>query len=263
MESLLREIRANNIEKSIWPSENKVIGRLLDRPTEMRPIYEEIASKLNENQQRHLWDGLLSVAAFWNPEVSRELRDTKKKLLSINKEIVRTARTLSSLIKEREELCEASGVTAYEDYHPVHWLHRAGYKNYLYESYVKIEIEKIRGQFDLKYWPESYDVLSAIADFAEGHEVYENDSRTRTLLSSPKHSMADHLRVLLKMIEDKKDSGPPHYLLPSDFRLSDSAIATIINCSLDLAPEDLLTAEGIKRSRQNIRKRRLPVEATD
>ena len=263
MESLLREIRAKNIEENIWASVNQIIGRLLDRPNEMRPVYEEVVSKLSERQQRHLWDGLLSVAAFWNPEVSRELRDTKKKLQNINKEIARNARSLSLLIKEREDLCETSGITAYEDYHPAHWLHRAGDGNYLYESYVKGEMEKVHGKFDLKYWPESYEVVAAIADFAEENEVYENNAWTKELLSSPKHSMADHLRALLKAIEDNKRSGPPHYQLPSDFRLSDAVIATIINCSLGLAPEEMLTAEGIKRSRQNIRKRKPTVETAE
>jgi hypothetical protein len=262
VESILKELRANNTEKNILPSENAVIGNILDRSTEMMSVYEELNKKLNENQQMHLWDGLLGTATFWNPDVSRELRETKRDLKHLNSEIAKLAENLSELIQEREELCETSGISAYEDYHPLHWFHRAGDGNHLYKGYVKGDLERLHGQFDLKYWPESHEVVAAIGAFAEENEVYENNSWTEELLSSPKHSMADHLRVILKAIEEKKRSGPVHYQLPCDFRLSDSAIATIINCTLNLAPEDMLTSEGIKRSRQNIRKRKLDLQAT-
>jgi hypothetical protein len=69
--------------------------------------------------------------------------------------------------------------------------------------------------------------------------------------------MADYLRVILKAIEDRKVQGPPTDLLPEGFRLSDNALATLINCTLDIAPENLLSSEGIKRSRQNIKYRKL------
>ena len=76
---------------------------------------------------------------------------------------------------------------------------------------------------------------------------------TEELLSSPKHSMADYLCVILKAIDDSKRWGA---LLPSDFRMSDDALVTLINCTLDLEPGELLSAENIKRSRQNIRSRK-------
>jgi hypothetical protein len=77
VESILKEIRANNIDKSILPSENAVIGKILDRSTEMMSVYEELTKKLNENQQMHLWDGLLGAATFWNPDASRLLVSAK------------------------------------------------------------------------------------------------------------------------------------------------------------------------------------------
>ncbi|ODS23035.1 hypothetical protein AB835_10815 [Candidatus Endobugula sertula] len=67
--------------------------------------------------------------------------------------------------------------------------------------------------------------------------------------------MADHLRVILKAIEDRKHYAAPEYLLPIDFRLSDSSIATVINCTLDLEMDNMLSAENVKRSRQHIREK--------
>ena len=97
MESILKELRANNTEKNILPSENAVIGNILDRSTEMMSVYEELNKKLNENQQMHLWDGLLGTATFWNPDVSRELRETKRDLKHLNSEIAKLAENLSFL----------------------------------------------------------------------------------------------------------------------------------------------------------------------
>jgi MoxR-like ATPase len=100
-------------------------------------------------------------------------------------------------------------------------------------------------------------VITAVGEFAQESGIYETNSWTEELLSSPKHSKADFLRVILRAIEDRKRYGPPERLLPVEFRLSDDALSTLINCTLDLAPEDLLSSENIKRSRQNIRERKL------
>jgi len=132
---------------------------------------------------------------------------------------------------------------------------RAAKNNHYYQGYVKEGLEALSGRFDLKYWPDNHEVVAAIGEFAQENEVYESNSWTEELLSSPKYSMADYLRVLLKAIEDRKKHGPPADLLPEDFRLSDNALSTLINCTLDLAPEDLLSSENVKRSRQNIRTR--------
>lgn len=261
MVSILEEIRAYNLEKSIWPSETAVIEKILNRSAEMGSVYDELNKKLDENQQKHLWDGLLSAATFWNPDVSRELRDVKRRLVQLNTDIAKSAEKLSELLRVRKELSETSAISAYEDYHPIHWLHRAGEDHHLYERWVKDHLQRLLGQFDLKYWPDSYEVVAAIGAFAEESEVYENNSWTEELLASPKLSMADHLRVILKVVEEKKRSGPFHYQLPQDFQLSNAAIATVINCSLDLDPDDMLTPEGIKRSRQNIRARKSANEA--
>ncbi len=119
---------------------------------------------------------------------------------------------------------------------------------------IKIIYKKnLSGQFDLKYWPRTDEVVEAIGVFAQEAEIYENDYWTEELVSSPKHSMADYLRVILKAIEDRKQYGPYSHLLPPDFRISDDVLAIFINCTLDLEPSEVLSTDNIKRSRQNIR----------
>jgi hypothetical protein len=222
----------------------------------MLAVYDELAGKLSECQQKNLWAALLGVAAFWNLEASKSLREDKRTLAKLNASIAKHAQELATLIQERRDICETSGISAYEDYSFLHWVHRSAENNHYYQSYVKEGLQTLSGRFDLKYWPDNHEVVAAIGEFATEAELYENDPWTEELLSSSKHSMADYLRVILKAIEDRKSYSPPECLLPQDFRLSDDAIATLINCTLDVDPENMLSSENIKRSRQNIRKRK-------
>lgn len=98
---------------------------------------------------------------------------------------------------------------------------------------MKKDLHAFRGRIDLKYWPDNNDLVAAIGGFAQETEIYENDSWTEEFLSSPRYSMADYLRVILKGIEDRKRIGPVTDLLPKDFRFREKAFATLINCTLD------------------------------
>ena len=257
MESILKEIRTNNVKHQILPSENKVIDRLLEYPVEMQSLYDELSDKLSECQKRNLWGAILGAATFWNPEASKVLREEKKKLFKLKKDIAECADSLAAMIKARRDICETSGIIAYQDCHFLHWVNRAARDNHYYQGYVKEDLDALNGRFDLKYWPDNHDVVAAIGEFAQESEIYASDSWTEELLSSPKHSMADYLRVILKAVEETKEQGPPAGLLSADFRLSDNALAVLINCTLDLSPEDSLSSENIKRSRQNIRGEKL------
>ena len=259
MESILKEMRSYNAEHKILTSENEVIDRLLKYPVEMQAIYDEFAGKLSENQQKYLWDALLGAATFWNPKVSKALRENKKRLAKLNDDIAKYAQKLAALIQERHDICETSGISAYEDYDFLDWVHRAAEFNLLYQSHVKKDLQALSYRFDAKYWPENFEVVAAIGEYAKEAELYENNAWTEELLSSPKHSNADYLRVILKAIEDRKKYGPLGYILPKEFRISDNTLASLINCTLDLAPESMLSAEYVKRSRQNIRERKLAI----
>lgn len=250
-------MRQYNTDRGIWPSENAVIDRLLKRDVEMQGIYNELrGSLINECQLDHLWDALLAVATLWNPKSSKSLREDQKKLKRLNQDIAKCASELAVLMSERYEISEATGFSSYEDYHVVDWIERAAKDNYHYQSYVQEDLKRLSTRFDLKYWPRTIEVVDAIADFASEADIFVLNEWTEELISSPKCSKADFLRVLLKAIDDRKKHGPYSHLLPNDFRLSDNSLATFINCSLDLSMDDLVDAVYIKRSRQNIRERK-------
>ncbi len=82
METILIETRAYNVEHQIWPSGNKIIDRLLKRSLEMKTVYDELVSKLSEEQQKSLWGAILGVATCWNLESSKSLREDKKSSLN-------------------------------------------------------------------------------------------------------------------------------------------------------------------------------------
>ena len=255
MESILVEKRQYNIDRKILKSENDVIDRLLNRSVEMRPVHDELVGKLHKHQQENFWDAILGVASFWNPESSKKLRDDRRALLNLNREIEKHAHKLADCIRKREEISEISGISSYEDYHVVHWIDRAAENNYMFQSYVQKDLHILRSRFDLKYWPNTHEVVEAIASLAKESDVYITDDWTEELLSSPKCSMTDFLRVALRAIDDRKKIEPYPYRLPYDFRMTDNSLATIINCTLDLEPDGMVSTEYVKSARQNIRKK--------
>ena len=255
MEKFFKSQLQYNQERKTLKSENEVIERLLERRVEMQPVYDELAKKLSEPQQETLWGILISAAAFWNLDEAKKLRAERKKLLELNETIAFTAKQLASFMRERGDMTNLGPFNANEDYHFAHWVTRAGKKNYLFESYIKESFDRLRGQYDLKYWPKPYEVIEAIADYADEAEVYSEDNWTNALISSPKSSKSDFLNALLEAMADGKDCNQWPNSLPEAFHISDASMATIYNCTLDLSLEEIVDATYIKRSRQNIRER--------
>ncbi len=154
-EQLLKADRADKTEKSILPSEVRVIDRLLERGLELEDAYAEIHGKLDQHPQalKVFFDLVQSTAAFWSPESNQEARRGRARLVEVNQEIERVAAHLAELLDERTELKNHSGFSCETLYHPVDAIHAAAARNYSYEQWVKARLEALTGQFDLKYWP--------------------------------------------------------------------------------------------------------------
>ena len=255
MESILNNRKQYNEERRIWPSENKVIDRLLYRSTEMSEVYEELGQKLSHGQQENFWDAVLAVATCWTPDSAKKNREDKKELASLNSQIATCAEKLATLLFQRYELCEGSGFSAYEDSHVLDWIEHASTDNHLYQSHLQDKLRNLAGQYDLKYWPRTFEVVEAVAHFAKSATVQTTDGWTEELISSPKSSYADYMRVLLKAIDDRKREFSHPYPLPGDFKLTDKNIANIINCTLGLDGDEMATTEYVKRARQHIREK--------
>ncbi len=251
MEEYLENTKARNVDKCIFKSEVEVINRLLFRSVEMQPVYDELESKLCYSGRKFIVDSILTSAAFYKPNDAVEMRAAQKGLISINKSIAITADKLSNLIKQREELSETSGIISYDDIHVLDWIDKATENHHLHKLDVAKPLENLRGQFDLKYWPDNSDVIKAISDFARCNKSEASDSLGAVLIASNKASMQDFLRVLLKHFSQCQEDTPEY--IPDGFKFTDNSLANIINCSLGLV-DDMVDAQYIKRGRQEIRR---------
>lgn len=250
MENILRRERKYNVTNNILASENAIIDRLLCRSQEMRSVYEEL-STLPAATAEELLKAFVSVAAFWSPDAAAQLRQKKRELASLNQTIQKLASELSAAIMRRHDLANESGLQAYDDYHVMHWLDRAGDNNHLYQSYLQKSLHRAKGQFDLKYWPAPHQLVQAISDYADESEIRATDSWTTAAIATRKHSTADCLRTLLTAMAEVAE----HSHVVRTVALSDETLATLFNCLLDLEPKALKDAAYIKRARQAIRER--------
>jgi hypothetical protein len=251
MEQILKDRQQQNSEAEIWPTENAVINRLLSASVDMEQVYKEVSSRLSQPQMENFWDAMLGVACFWTPSDSMSLREVRRDLVQMNRQIETHAHKIVALLRRRSELAEEFGFRASSDYHVLSLLDRAG--DARYELYVRPELRKLRGRYDLKYWPDIPSLVESIAVSAKESEVFPVDDWTQTLLSSRKGSRTDYLRVILQAIEERKEDWNEAGRLPSDFRMSDKSLAIFITHSLDSFNEEPITAEYVKNARMHIR----------
>ena len=250
VELFLTEEKRCNEEEEILPSENRVIDRLLASSYDMRSVYEELVQMEADEWQRVVC-GIVTIAAFWNPDEMKKTRDAKRTLLDLNEEITSSAFRLAELLEQRTEVAEQSSFDAHDDDHILDWLERAGEQNPLYGKFIKKKIGEIKASYDLKYWPKQGDVIRAIALFSKTAEVTQLDSASEAGISSRKRSINDFYRALFVEFDELRNQEPSNYSV--DVQLSDNALAEIGNCALDLESDDLVEPTNIKDLRMRLR----------
>lgn len=252
-ESILRENIRYNIENEILPSANVIAERLLSRGDELTGMYDEVYEKLHRRPHalRQFLGMLLTAQTFWNPERIAEARVARDALKEINGKIEQHARALAELLERRTQLHNTSGFSSDTLYHICDVIDAAGQGNGHYRSFLRAPLQRLQGQFDLKYWPELSDCLLVIAEDAADADVEATDPLTEAATTSSRPSPSDSVRMLLACIEDCR--GDYDGWLPRDFRVSDKHMATIMNVLLDLPSEKLLSAEYIKNLRKKVR----------
>ncbi|OSQ46479.1 hypothetical protein [Thalassospira sp. MCCC 1A01428] len=256
-EDCLREEIRYNREHRILPSENAVANRLLNRGAEMKEVYEELHAKLHQHPTAlQVFLGLvLSAAAFWSPDKIKEARTARDDLVNTNRQIAKKAAELAALLGKRSELHNTSGFSSDTHYHVCDVIEQASLHNYLFKSYVQEQLDALRGQFDLKYWPSLSECVQALASDAENAELTATDPLTAAATEATRSSKADFIKALLAAIEE--NSAENYGQLPRNFKLTDRALASLGNCAMDLDPDDLLDDAYIKRLRQRERSRTL------
>lgn len=252
-ETILKEGKRYNIEHQILPSENAVTDRLLARGVELKDAYVELYEKLHPYPRAlEVFLGLLlSTAAFWSPEKTAMARDARAELDMVNRKIALRADELAQLLLRRTELNSTSGFTSSTHYHVCEVIESAAEQNYLFNQWVKERLDSLRAQFDLKYWPSLEQFIRALAADAADAKIEATDPLTAAGTRASRPSRADFFRALFAVIED--NNSRRFGLLPGGFRLTDSTLASLANCALDLGPDDLVDGAYVKRLRQRER----------
>ena len=132
-------------------------------------------------------------------------------------------------------------------------IERASCDNQHFQMFLKEDLMYLGSRFDTKYWPSLESIVMAISRDADGAEIITKDNVTAAALVSNRPSNADFLRALYRGFDN-------HFLshgggLPDGFRLSDAAMASVMNCALNLRPDQLIDAEYVKGLRQRDREK--------
>lgn len=250
-EEILNRSKAYNIEKSILPSENLVIDRLLASRENMQHVYIELVELLDRKQIDSFLSLILSCAAFWNPEKAVLYRKQKKELVGINEEIAKTASELANLLEKRYMLHNESALSSDHYYHIIDVMEETSRDDYLFNNYLQEPLSQLRGRFDLKYWPTLSQIVKELATDASKVKVYATDSLTEASINSTRASKVDFLRALFSAIHENSEREQD--ILPKGFQLSDKAFAEIMNCALHLESDELVDASYVKGERQKQR----------
>jgi hypothetical protein len=252
-ETLLREMMEDLQAKGIWPNVQSIIHSMLKRRIELIEVYEELYATLAQKPRGlyMFWDVFVHTADGWNLEKNREARKAREELIGVNARISELADQLAALLDRRDELHNYSGFGSDTQHHILDIVHEASEHNYLYESYVKKELDRIHYQYDFKYWPPLSDVIRVIGSDAEIAEVTANNPATEAATASRKTGRSDFIKAFLARIDDNRvrECG----FIPNSFALSDGSLASLVNCGLNLAVDELVDADFIKRFRQRQR----------
>ncbi|SDG81870.1 MULTISPECIES: hypothetical protein [unclassified Duganella] len=254
-EQILLDEKRYNISKHILPSETVIVDRLLGRGLELKNAYQELHGKLahRPGALQTFLGQVLTTAAFWNPEKIREARTARNDLEETNRKIATKAAELANLLQRRENLHNTSGFTSDTHYHVCDVLKAAGRDNHLFTSRVQKRFEELHNQFDLKYWPTLSDFLHELGSDADEAAPQASDPLTEVATSALRSSLADFFKALFVAITE--NSARNYGQLPNDLRLTDATLATIVNCALDLGPDELVDSIYVKGLRQRERGR--------
>lgn len=252
-EQILIEEKRYNIEHRILPSEVAVADRLLARGVELTEAYDELYRKLHQRigALPAFLQVVLNTAAFWNLDDIAAARTARRDLEETNLEIARKSAELAKLLQKRSDLKNTSGFDSDTHYHVCDVIASASKKNGRFSSYIRDHLDALTVRFDLKYWPTLSEILQEIAADADAACTKASDPITSIATAAVRPSRADFCKALFSAIEEQtaRFYGP----LPDDFRLTDSTFASLVNCALNLGPENLVDGPYVKRLRQRTR----------
>ncbi|SNZ19618.1 hypothetical protein [Cohaesibacter gelatinilyticus] len=254
-EQAILEFRDKSITQNYIPEAVVIAGRFIERRFELVDFYKELDTKLKSNSTAlyQFFDSVFLTASYWNLEENKKARAERNELKTINEQIAIAARKLSGLMEQRTNLNDTSGFYSDTHYGVCETLDAAGGSNFSYESWVQDDFKQLYCRFGLTYWPTFTEFFEELAQDAEQAEIRASNEVTAAATTGARSSLKDYLRALQKHLDDNFLAFP--HLVTAHFRLSDSAIASLVNCVLDLDPDEMKDAAYVKRFRQGERER--------
>ncbi|MEO8644679.1 hypothetical protein [Pseudomonas sp.] len=256
-ESVLREDYKYNLENEIWPSDNRLIEGLLDRTSELADVYVELYGLLAEDPRalKSFFDVFATAVYSWSPEKIKEARQDREELTDLNVRIAKLSELLSDLLSRRTEVKEISSFTSDTYYHIMDVVEDASEGNGLFSSHLKDKLDKLTYQYDLKYWPSISKVVTLIGINAANAVTVADDSAASAATEARRPGLADFLKAFEAELDMNrvKNIG----FIPDDFSLTDSSMASLVNCGLELEADDLIDASFVKRYRQREREKKV------
>ncbi len=242
-----------NLERSILPSHNIVIERLLLRELELRSAYTDLYKKLYMHPRAldSFFGALLDSVAFWGPERIVKARTERDELVRINEQIAEMCEGLAILLRRREELHNKSGFHSNTSYHIGDLIKEAGQHNGHFTLYLEDELERLQARYDLKYWPSLDACIDAIADDAYEAEIEASDPLTEAATVAARSSLSDFFKAWFVAIDEHRQAM--NGWVPDSFCPSDNSLASLASCALGLTDDDLLSSSYVKRLRQRLR----------
>ena len=254
-ENILREDFKYNEEHGIWRSINRIIEGLLGRSTELTDVYVELHVALAQQPQalKSFFDVFTTAVYSWSPGKIKEAREDRDKLTELNVRIEKVSELLSKLLSQRTQVKEMSSFSSDTYYHIMDVVEDASEDNGLFRSHLKKKLDGLTYQYDLKYWPSISKVVAQIGINAASAVTVADDSAANAATEARRPGLAD----FLKAFEAELDRNRVENIgfIPDDFSLTDSSMASLVNCGLELRVEDLIDASFVKRYRQRERER--------
>ncbi|GLO49618.1 hypothetical protein PPUN110474_10180 [Pseudomonas putida] len=256
-ENVLREDYQYNVEHEIWPSINQWIEGMLGRTTELADTYVELHGTLAEAPRalKSFFDVFASAVYSWSPEKIKDAREDREELTELNVRIAKASELLSKLLARRTEVKEMSSFSSDTYYHIIDVIEDASEDNGLFRSHVKKKLDSLTYQYDLKYWPSIMKVVAQIGVNAANAVTVADDSAANAATEARRPGLSDFLKAFEAELDMNRVTNIGS--IPDDFSLSDSSMASLVNCGLGLGVEELIDASFVKRYRQRERERKV------
>jgi len=250
--AIIKRELADNKENNLWMSYWGVMQRLIDRKNELSTAFQEMINAFGYQNSRNCINQeelylLLTLEHIWfsydhSPNEINTIREDHAELKSLHAQICKLSGQLAEALRKQDQIYEEKEFYRNEYLGLIDTIDLASESNSLYQFYIKPELKKLKGQFDLKYWPDCPDIVEAIGIHQSRQTLPSHSEYPDQVLNGRTTIFKDFVLTF--------DSGyRDNPCLPNDFKFSNKAMADIINVVFDLEPNVYATPEAVKNIR--------------